>query len=231
MSTKRLLGSFLAAWLLLAGSAALRAQVAEKANAGYRTKEDRARVALNLDSSDRAEHQKPRELLASLGIQQGETVADIGAGVGFMLPYLVEAVGPGGAVFAQEIQSDFLAKIEKKIGKEGWRNVTTVLGAERDVMLPKKSLDWAFILDVYHHFDYPHETMASVRRALKTGGKLAVIDFYRSREHPRMSAERLQQHIRLDRDEFASEIEAAGFRLVRKFDHLPHQYVLVFDKE
>jgi ubiquinone/menaquinone biosynthesis C-methylase UbiE len=223
--------SILAAWLLLAGSAPLRSQVAEKANAGYRTKQDRARIALNLDSSDRAEHQKPRELLASLGIRPGETVADIGSGVGFMLPYLVEAVGPGGTIFAEEIQTDFLAKIEKKISTEGWQNVKTVLGADRDVMLPKKSLDWAFILDVYHHFEHPHETMASVRRALKAGGKLAVIDFYRSREHPRMSAERLREHIRLDRDEFASEIESAGFRLVRKFDHLPHQYVLVFDKE
>ena len=210
----------------------LPAQVAEKANQGYQTEEQRARVARKLDNPDRVARQKPAELLEALKITEGDIVADIGTGVGFMLPYLVDAVGAGGTVWAQDIQDDFLSKVKEKIVADGWSmNVKIVKGAQKDVKLPASSLDLAFILDVYHHLNYPEETMATVHKAVKPGGRLVVIDFYRSREHPRMSEERRMNHIRLDRDGFAAEIEAVGFRLERHFDHLPHQYVLVFRKD
>lgn len=206
------------------------AQVAEKANAGYKTEEDRARVARNLDNPDRVERQKPVELLESIGIKPGETIADIGTGVGFMLPYMIDAVGPSGHVYAEDIQDDFLAKAKQKAKDGGWKNITFVKGDPNDVKLPANSLDLAFILDVYHHINYPDKTMATVYKALKPGGRLALIDFYRSREHPRMSEERRKNHIRLDRDGFRKEVEAAGFKFDRTFDHLPYQYVLLFKK-
>ena len=211
-------------------AAVLPAQVAEKANQGYQTEEQRKRVARNLDNPDRVERQRPAELLAELKINKGDTVADIGTGVGFMVPYLVDAVGPTGTVWAEDIQDDFLDKVKEKIQSNGWSNVKTVKGGQTDVKLPAGSLDLGFILDVYHHLNYPADTMATVHKAIKPGGRLVVVDFYRSREHPRMSEERRMNHIRLDRDGFAAEIEAAGFRLERHFDHMPHQYVLIFRK-
>lgn len=218
--------------LLLACTAgAAWTQVAEQANRGYETREDRSRVAQNLDNPDREENQKPRELLAALGVSKGDTVADIGTGVGFMLPYLAEAVGPNGRVFAEDIFPDFLEKAQHKIDEHGWKNVTTVLGEEKDTKLPRGAVDLALILDVYHHFNYPTAVLSSLRNSLKPGGRVAVVDFYRSRKHPRMSPDRLENHIRLDRDGFAAEIESAGFALDRQFDHLPHQYVLVFKKK
>jgi ubiquinone/menaquinone biosynthesis C-methylase UbiE len=218
--------------LLLACTAgAAWTQAAEEANRGYETSEDRSRVAQNLDNADREDSQKPRELLAALGVSKGDTVADIGTGVGFMLPYLAEAVGPTGRVFAEDIFPDFLEKAQGKIDEHGWKNVTTVLGGEKDAKLPQGAVDLALILDVYHHFNYPAEVLASLRNSLKPDGRLVVVDFYRSRKHPRMSPDRLENHIRLDRDGFAAEIESAGFQLDRQFDHLPHQYVLVFKKK
>jgi ubiquinone/menaquinone biosynthesis C-methylase UbiE len=205
-------------------------QVAERANQGYGTPEERSRVARNLDNPDRVTNQKPHELIAALGISKGDAVADIGTGVGFMLPYLAEAVGPQGRVYAEDIFQDFLDQTQHKIDKHGWKNVKTVLGVEKDVKLPPGAIDLALILDAYHHFNYPAEELASLRKSLKPGGRLVVVDFYRSREHPRMSPERLKEHIRLDRDGVAAEIQSAGFRLDRKFDHLPYQYVLIFKK-
>jgi ubiquinone/menaquinone biosynthesis C-methylase UbiE len=213
---------------LLAGTAW--PQVAKKANQGYATPEDRAGVARNLDNPDRVEDQKPRELLTALGISKGAVVADIGTGVGFMLPYLVETVGSQGRVYAEDIFPDFLSNAKYKVHSHGWKNVETVLGTEKDVNLPAAAIDLALVLDVYHHFNYPAEVLASIQKSLKPEGRLVVVDFYRSRDHPRMSAERLQDHIRLDRDGFAAEIISAGFRLDRQFDHLPHQYVLIFAK-
>lgn len=214
--------------VLLAGTAW--PQVAEKANQGYKTPGERTCVARNLDSPDREENQKPRELLAALGISQGDIVADIGTGVGFMLPYLAEAVGPQGRVYAEDIFPDFLDQARQRIDKHGLKNVETILGVEKDAKLPPEAIDLALVLDVYHHFNYPADVLASIGKSLKPGGRLVVVDFYRSREHPRMTPERLKEHIRLDRDGFAAEIQSVGFRLDRQFDHLPHQYVLIFMK-
>ncbi len=219
-----------ASWLVLLTATAW-PQVAERANQGYATADERSRVARNLDNPDRVADQKPRELLAAIGLAKGSVVADIGTGIGFMLPFLEDAVGPRGRVYAEDIFPDFLAKAQHKIDKHGWKNAQTVLGVEKDVKLPPAALDLALILDAYHHFNYPADELASIRKSLKPTGRLVVVDFYRSRPHPHMSPERLQAHIRLDRDGFAAEIESAGFHLARQFDHLPHQYVLIFTKK
>lgn len=215
---------------LLAASSAP-AQVAEGANQGYQTREQRAGVARNLGDPEREKRDKPRELVAELDIKEGMTVADIGTGVGFMIPYFLERIGDSGKLYAEDIQQDFLNTVEEKKKDNGWNNVVTILGDERDPKLPAGETDLAFILDAYHHFNYPAESLAAIRESLKPDGRLVVVDFYRSRKHPRMSEERLKDHIRKDRDGFAAEIEDAGFRLVRHFDQLPHQYVLIFNRK
>jgi len=207
------------------------AQVSKEANAGYQTREGRSRVAGALDNPEREKNDKPRELVDQLGIEKGDVIADIGTGVGFMIPYFLDLIGPEGKLYAQDIQQDFLDTVIKKKAEHGWSNVETVLGTGNEPGLPDGVADLAFILDVYHHISYPDVTMKNVARAIKPDGKLVVVDFYRSRKHPRMSDERLKGHIRLDRDGFKAEIESAGFKFVRTFDQLPHQYVLIFEKE
>jgi len=216
-------------WILVfVLSASLGAQVATEANERYKSEEFRQNLAKGLDDPKRVERDKPDRLVAELNIQPGDVLADIGSGVGFMIPFFLEAVGPEGKLYAEDIQQDFLDKIEEKKEARGWSNVETVLGDERDPNLPAGALDLAFMLDAYHHFNYPEETLGHIRNAIKPGGRLVVVDFYRSRPHPRMSPERLAGHIRKDRDGFAAEIQGAGFELVRIFDQLPYQYALVF---
>ncbi len=209
----------------------LSAQVSKEANRGYQTKEQRGRVARGLDRPEREKSQKPRELIAAIGVNKSDIIADIGSGPGFMLPYFLEAIGPGGKIYAEDIQQDFLDKIEEKKRENNWQNIETILGDQKDPKLPAGQIDLAFILDAFHHFSYPVETMRNVRSALKPDGRLVMIDFYRSREHPTRGKEWRESHIRLDRDGFAAEIASAGFKLERHFDHLPHQYVLVFRKD
>ncbi len=216
--------------VLLVAAALLPAQLAKKANEGYQTEQDRQRVARSLDNPDRVQSQKPRELIASIGIDEGATVADIGTGVGFMIPFFLEAVGPDGKVLAEDIQQDFLDTVEEKKKEEGWTNVETILGGQTDPNLPAESVDLAFILDAYHHFEQPVETMKAIRAALKPGGRLALVDFYRSRTREGRDPEWTRNHIRADRDEFRAEVEKAGFTFERTFDHLPYQYALIFKK-
>jgi ubiquinone/menaquinone biosynthesis C-methylase UbiE len=142
----------------------------------------------------------------------------------------VRQIGSSGTIFAVDIYPEFLDKVRERIVAEGWRNVHPVLGTERDSKLPANRVDEAILLDTYHHLDYPEATMQGVRRALRSGGRLFVIDYYRNRPNPAASPDLVRSHIRLDRDDVVKEIEAQGFHLTKQFDHMPFMYVLVFEK-
>lgn len=216
-------------FILLGFLACLWPQVATEANKQYQTPEGRQGIAKTLESPDRAERLKARELVALLGIQPGNTVADIGTGTGMMLPVLVEAVGPTGRVIAEDIQQDFLSKAEAKIKSNNWSNVTPILGTDRDPKLPEGQVDLAFTLDAYHHFDYPAEMLGHITRALKPAGRFVVADFYRTRRGPQDKD--MKGHLRADKDEVIREIESNGFQLLAQHDHGTNQYVLIFGKK
>lgn len=196
------------------------AQVADDANKGYKTKEGRDKVAAGLDDPHRDGKQKPQELIAAMKIKPGMTVADIGTGTGYMLPFLGKAVGPNGKVFGEDIQTDFLERAKAKQVP----NAELIQGTVTDPKLPANSVDIALVLDVYHHFDYPDKMLAAIRGALKPGAHLVIVDYYKS-------ASPSPGHIRAERDDVAAEIEGNGFHLLSKRDHIPNtQYMLTFEK-
>lgn len=203
------------------------AQVADKANAGYKTPEGREQVARSLIAPDRDVRQKPRELVEALALRPGMAVADIGTGAGYMLPFLSRAVGSEGKVYAEDIQDDFLAKARAHAESERLGNVIYVKGTEKDPMLPAGSVDLALALDSYHHYDYPEAMLAGLRRGLKPGGRLAIVEYYKS--PAAMPNGRAMQHIRLDKPDVIREVEANGFRLLSQRDHVKDsQYMLTF---
>ena len=206
------------------------AQVATTANEEYRTHALREKAASEMDPPMRGSLQRSAVLIDSLDLHAGDTIADVGTGVGHLLPYILRQVGSNGTIFAVDIYPEFLDKVRERIAAEGWRNVHPVLGTERDPKLPANQLDGAILLDTYHHLDYPEATMQGVRRALKPGGRLFIIDYYRNRPNPAASLDAVRRHIRLDRDDVVKEVEAQGFHLTKQFDHMPFMYVLVFEK-
>lgn len=206
---------------LLLTIAAAWSQVATEANRNYQTAEGRAAMARALESEARNAVQKPEEVVAALGIKPGATVADIGTGVGYMLPYLSKAVGATGSVLGEDIQSDFLAIARQKIAAQKIGNIKLILGTELDPKLPRKAVDLELLLDVYHHFNYPDKMLAALQAALRRGGRVAIVEYYKSAMAP--------GHIRLDRDDVIREVEGLGFRLVSKNDHIANQqYLLIF---
>ena len=206
-------------------------QAAPGSNDRYKTAEGRAGMAAALDGAHRDTRQKPKQLIAAMKIGPGMTVVDIGTGVGYMLPFVSEAVGKSGRVIAEDIFPDFLAKAKAKA--EALGNVSFVLGTEKDVKLAEGVADLVFILDAYHHFDFPAEMMASIRKGLKPGGQLAVVDYYkRSGAMAGTDPNFALNHIRLDEAGVVEQIESFGFRAVRREEFLPKsQYLLVFAKK
>jgi ubiquinone/menaquinone biosynthesis C-methylase UbiE len=213
-------------------AASLWAQVAAEANSRYRTPEQRAAMAAGLDSPGRDSRQRPAELVEAMAIKPGMTVADVGTGAGYMLPHLSRAVGPSGKVLAEDIFDDFLAKASEKIEREKLHNVSIVKGTDKDPNLPAESVDVILTLDAYHHYDYPEEMLAGMRKALRPGGRLVLVDFYRRPGAMRNPASDFEQkHIRVDKADVVKEVEAAGFSLVSNREHIPDsQYMLIFVK-
>ena len=218
-------------FLLVCATAA--AQVAKNANKSYQTAEGRAEIGRGLASPSRDETQRPRELVESMHLQPGMKVADVGTGVGYMLPYLSHAVGPAGTVYAEDIASDFLAKARLRASTTGLTNVKFILGSNRDANLPGGQLDAVLVLDTYHHFDYPEAMLRGIRDSLMSDGKLYIVDYYK-RENAMGpgTGDRAIEHIRLDQAGVIEEVEENGFKLVSKHDQIPgQQYVAVFEKK
>lgn len=208
------------------------AQVAGPANSGYKTTEGRAQVASVLTAPGRDARQKPAELAAALGIKPGMTVVDLGTGVGYMLPYLSPLVGNGGIVVAEDIHKDFLDQARALVEKDKLANVRFVLGTEQDPNLPARSADLILVLDAYHHFDYPERMLAKLGAALRPGGRLALVEYYKRRGAMEGDPDRALKHIRLDLDDVVKEVEASGFRLISQKEQIPRsQYVAIFGKK
>jgi ubiquinone/menaquinone biosynthesis C-methylase UbiE len=213
----------------LAVAGALSAQVAGPANSGYQTEQQRKAVASGLADPARDERQKPGELVRAMGLQPGMTVADVGTGIGYMLPFLSRRVGPTGRVIAEDIFDDFLASARQRVGNQKLENVTFVKGTETDPKLPEGEVDVVLALDVYHHFDYPDKMLAAIYKSIKAGGKLVVVEYYKRAEA--MPNNRALTHIRLDMADVIKEIETNHFHLLAEKEHIPDsQYMLVFRK-
>ncbi|HKA02332.1 MAG TPA: methyltransferase domain-containing protein [Candidatus Solibacter sp.] len=216
-------------FLALSAAIALHAQVATQANSGYQSEQQRQNVAKTLADPARDEKQKPGELIRAMGLQPGMTVADVGTGVGYMLPFLSKRVGPEGKVIGEDIFDDFLAAAKQHATDLKLANVTFIKGTETDPKLPEGTCDIVLVLDVYHHFDYPEKMLAAIHQSLKPEGKLVIVEYYKRPEA--MAGGRAVTHIRLDMPDVIKEIEANQFHLLSEREHIPNsQYMLVLRK-
>lgn len=210
---------------LLAAVGAL-AQVAKDANVQYQNPAGRSKIAAGLVGEGRDARQKPKELVAAMRLKPGMAVADVGTGAGYMLPHLSAAVGPEGKVYAEDIYPDFVESAKKK--GASLANVEYILGDLKSAKLPKQAVDVVLVLDAYHHFDYPETMVASLREALKPGGRIVIVEYHKNDKS--MPNGRALEHIRATKDEFVKEIQGFGLRAVEVKEFLPEvQWIGVFE--
>lgn len=173
--------------------------------------------------TEREMEEEPDHALDAIGINPGEVVADVGAGVGYFTWRLAERVGARGKVWANDIQPKMLERLKKNMEARGLVNVETVLGDEGDPRLPPGCCDMVLLVDVYHEFSQPQKMLWKIRQALKLTGRLVLLEY--RKEDPKVPI-RLEHKMTVA--EVKAEIEPEGFRLDRTVDVLPRQHVLIF---
>jgi precorrin-6B methylase 2/protein tyrosine phosphatase (PTP) superfamily phosphohydrolase (DUF442 family) len=168
-------------------------------------------------------------VLKACKLENGMRIADIGAGTGIFSRLFANQVGETGWVYAIDIAPRFLEHINRQSRQFKQQNVSTILCQEDAIGLPPDSIDFAFICDTYHHFEYPQSTLSSIYAALKPGGRMVVIDFIRIEG---ISRPWVMGHVRAGEEVFTSEIEQAGFQLQEKVQipGFEENYFLIFSK-
>ncbi len=172
-----------------------------------------------LEAPSRAEWQQPDKVVEALKLRRDEVVADIGAGTGYFTRRFAPRVA---RVYAVDIN----AKRLKRLEEAGLANVEIVHAEPDDPKLPEASVDTVFFCNVLHHIEDRPAYYQKLAKALKPGGRVVNIDFYK-RELPVGPP----VSMKLTPEQVIEEFEQAGFRLAERFDFLPYQYFLVFEKK
>ncbi|MEP9410650.1 MAG: class I SAM-dependent methyltransferase [Candidatus Brocadia sp.] len=176
-----------------------------------------------LEDPERDTWQKPDEVLNALEIGKDQTVADIGAGSGYLTVKLSERVGSTGTVYAVDIQQEMLDYISKRLNDRRLKNVILLLGDMNDPKLPPGSLDIAIFLSTYHEIAQPVDFMKKIKQALKPHGRIAILEFCDESPVGPPVKFRLPDEIVIE------ELKQAGFTLLQRHTFLlPYQYFLVF---
>jgi ubiquinone/menaquinone biosynthesis C-methylase UbiE len=178
-----------------------------------------------LERSEREIEEMPETALDKIGIRQGMTVADVGAGIGYFTVRLGRRVGPTGKVYAVDVQPEMLSMLKQRAAKAKLNNVVPVLGSESDPKLPPAAMDLILLVDVYHEFSQPQLMLQRMRESLKNDGRLILLEYRKEDPHIPIRSEH-----KMSVEEAKAELEAEGFRLEKVLKDLPRQHILVFRK-
>ena len=172
------------------------------------------------DDPQRDEWQKPHEVIQALALPPGAAVADIGAGTGYFSVRLANMLKPG-KVYAVDIEPDMVKYLAERAKRDALPNLVAVAGAADSPRLPAK-VDVALFVDVYHHVEARERYFRGLRKALKPGGRVAIVDFRLD------SPEGPPKEARIAPERVKAEMKKAGYVLVAEHSFLPRQYFLVF---
>ncbi len=178
-----------------------------------------------LERPERESEENVEGALKAIGLKPGMTVAEVGAGTGYVALRMARRVGPTGKVYANDVQPEMLRMLRANASKAGLTNVTTVLGSETDPKLPPGQIDLIILVDVYHEFSQPQKMLQGIRAALKPDGRLVQLEY--RKEDPAVPI--LPDH-KMSVAEAKTEVEAEGFKLGPVIETLPRQHILIYTK-
>ena len=181
--------------------------------------DDPARYAKSFDDPARDAWQLPARVIDALQLTSGMKVADIGAGTGYFSMRLAKV--PGVSVFAVDIEPKMVEYLQQRAHKEHAMNVTAVLAGASSPNLPEP-VDVILVVDTYHHLPTRPAYFRELRKSLKPGGRIAIVDFRKD------APEGPPVHFRFTPQQIQDEMKQAGYALQSTHDFLPRQHFLIF---
>ncbi len=173
------------------------------------------------ESSDRGEWQKPAEVVTLMDITEGMTVADIGAGTGYFLPYLSGAVGKTGKVFALDIEADMVRYMAERAAREHLDNVVAKVVLPDDPQLAPDRVDRILIVNTWHHIPDRVAYVKKLAHSMTPEARLFIVDFTMQSDVGPPTSHRLAP------EKVEAELRAGGLEAKVLPNTLPKQYVVV----
>ncbi len=171
----------------------------------------------------RDDWQQPERVIASLGIEPGDRVADLGSGSGYFTLRLVEAVGPTGKVYAVDVDAAMNEYLRERVKEAGVRNVEVIDGKFEDPLLPDGRIDLIFSANTYHHLQERSTYFRNVQRDLAPGGRIAIIDYNDTTWFPRIMGHATDKAVLIE------EMQKAGYDVAEDHDFVERQNFVVFE--
>ena len=183
--------------------------------------EDAELWSKRFDAPRRKDWQKPAEVIELMEIEPGMNVADIGAGTGYFLGYLSNAVGVHGTVLGLDVEPTMVDFMTDRAKREGWANVEVRSVQPDDPGLHAGTVDRFLIVDTWHHIDNRESYSRKLYEALTLGGKVLVVDFTDQSSHGPPVSQRVRP------EEVMAELKAGGLDVEILKESLPDQYIVV----
>ena len=178
-----------------------------------------------LERPEREEEEKTDLMVDSLKFREGEVVADIGVGSGYVARKIAKRIGATGIIYGVDIQQEMLDLLAKRMAMFRITNVKPVLGETNDPKLPPESCDTMIMVDVYHEFDQPYEMIAAMVKALKPGGRIVFVEF--RGEDPNVPIKAVHK---MTEAQVKKEMSVHVMEHAETIGTLPWQHIIVFRK-
>lgn len=148
------------------------------------------------------------KILNSMGVKPGMVIGEVGAGEGYFTFQLAERVGPEGKIFANDINKGSLRELRQKRDRDGITNIETLVGKTEDPLFPAGQMDMVVMRYVFHDLEKPVPLMQNVKRALKPGAIVGILD----RDPERMTWD--DDHF-MTKAEIVAALEKADYEMIR----------------
>lgn len=169
------------------------------------------------DWSERDTWMDVSKIFALAQIEPGMQVADVGCHEGYLTVHLSQKLSDRGHVYAVDVAEYRLEALREHLAERELSNVTVVLGDYDDPKLPAASLDAVILMDTYHEIDAYLEVLRHIKKALKPGGRLLVLEKLKAHKRGKSRAEQARAHT-LAPHYVKEELQQVGFQIITEIE-------------